>query len=40
VRKKIREGLESVKRGELFNGEEVLREIVRESKELREKTPR
>lgn len=40
VRKKICEGLESAKRGELFDGEEVLRETLGESKKRREKSPR
>jgi antitoxin ParD1/3/4 len=36
VRKKVRKGLESAKRGELFDGEEVLREILGESRKRRE----
>ncbi len=36
VRKKVRQGLESAKRGELFDGDEVLREILGESRRRRE----
>ena len=36
VRKKVRQGLEAAKRGELFDGEEVLREILGESRKRRE----
>jgi antitoxin ParD1/3/4 len=38
VRKKIREGLDAAKRGDLFDGEEVLRQILGESKKLRKKS--
>lgn len=40
VRKKVREGLDSAKRGELFDGEEVLREILGESQRRRENKSR
>lgn len=40
VRKKIREGLDAAKRGELFDGEDALREILGESKKRREKRKR
>jgi antitoxin ParD1/3/4 len=36
VRKKVRRGLEAAKRGELFDGEKVLREILGESRKRRE----
>ncbi len=36
VRKKVRKGLDAAKRGELFEGEEVLREILDESRKRRE----
>jgi antitoxin ParD1/3/4 len=36
VRKKVRRGLEATKRGELFDGEQVLREILGESRTRRE----
>ena len=36
VRKKVRQGLEAAKRGELFDGDEVLREILGESRRRRE----
>jgi antitoxin ParD1/3/4 len=36
VRKKVRQGLEAAKRGELFDGAEVLREILGESRRRRE----
>ena len=35
VRKKVRHGLEAAKRGELFDGEEVLRAILAESRRRR-----
>ena len=35
VRKKVRQGLEAVKRGELFDGGDVLREILGESRRRR-----
>ena len=35
VRRKVREGLDAVKRGELFDGEEVHREILGESRKRR-----
>jgi antitoxin ParD1/3/4 len=35
VRRKVRQGLESAKRGELFDGEEVLREILEGSRKRR-----
>jgi len=37
VRKKVREGLDAAKRGEFFDGEAVLREILAESKKRRGK---
>jgi antitoxin ParD1/3/4 len=36
VRKNVRQGLEAAERGELFEGEEVLREILGESRKRRE----
>ena len=36
VRKKVRQGLDAAKRGELFDGDEVLREILGESRRRRE----
>jgi antitoxin ParD1/3/4 len=35
VRRKVRQGLDAAKRGELFDGEEVLREILGESRKRR-----
>jgi len=40
VRKKVRQGLEALERGDAFDGEEVLREILGESRRRREASAR